>query len=660
MPHLAPGELNSRLQFQPQIHPTYRPDVDGLRAVAILSVVLFHAFPEALPGGFVGVDIFFVISGFLISSIIFLNLRNGNFSLLDFFARRIKRIFPALGVVLLVSFAVGWVIMHDDELVHLGRYIACGAGFVANLIYWRESGYFDVASERKPLLHLWSLGIEEQFYLVWPLLLILAWRWHWRISILIGLLLVSSFIASILAVNKQAATAFYLPHMRFWELLAGAALAWVCKDSASKDGRAMLSFTGFVLLAASFFGLNSESKFPGLGALPAVLGTSLIIAAGSGNVLNQQFLGRATMIKLGLISYPLYLWHWPVLSFSRLILGRVLEVQERVLLLGVSIVLAWLTWRYIELPVRRAGLGLRRLAAFLFAGLLGIALLANADLRIEKSPGEPVPPIGMSKADDIQTSIMLLGDSHAGHLVSGLSNHLPGQILNASVNGCLPFMGVDRYDSRSRPGLCQKAMNDAIAQFRTSLNLRSIVLSAMGPIYLTGEPFKYGDRARVRGQVMSLEGQPSLKDHWAIYEAGMRHTLGELVATGKNIVFALDVPELGIEPQDCLEMQRQIQVFGHAVVVRKGHLPCSVSRVEYDARTARYRALVIRVLRDYPSVQLFDPIPWLCDHAVCHGIKENQFFYSDADHLSLQGSAFIAARILPLLATRPPADPSTR
>src|SRR5262249_11722104 len=210
----------------PLFHPAYRPDIDGLRAVAVLSVVGFHAVPSAVPGGFTGVDIFFVISGFLISSIIFGGLQNNAFDFLMFYVRRMKRIFPALIVVLLASFTLGWFYLFTDEYKQLGKHIAGGAGFISNFMLLNEAGYFDQAAETKPLLHLWSLGIEEQFYLAWPILLWTVWRLRLNVLAFIIAVALISFAFNIAASASEPAAAFYSPHTRFWELLAGSLLAW--------------------------------------------------------------------------------------------------------------------------------------------------------------------------------------------------------------------------------------------------------------------------------------------------------------------------------------------------------------------------------------------------------------------------------------------------
>jgi len=285
-------------------HPKYRPDIDGLRAVAILSVVGFHAFPEWIKGGFIGVDIFFVISGYLISTIIFDSLEHKHFSFAEFYSRRIKRIFPALLVVLVSCLVFGWFALLADEYKQLGKHIAGGAGFVSNFIFWNESSYFDNAAETKPLLHLWSLGIEEQFYIVWPLLLWLAWKQRFNfLSITLAVVLIS-FWLNISKVGEDAVATFYSPQTRFWELLAGSILAYVTlhrpqfkhsfdtwlgkiifahpSDVGGNTLRNIKAFVGAGLIAAGILVIGKENHFPGWWALLPTLGAVLLISAGGG------------------------------------------------------------------------------------------------------------------------------------------------------------------------------------------------------------------------------------------------------------------------------------------------------------------------------------------------------------------------------------------
>lgn len=359
------------------LHPEYRPDIDGLRAVAVLAVVIFHAFPSSLKGGFIGVDIFFVISGFLISTIIYKGLQTGTFSFVDFYSRRVRRIFPALLVVISATFAFGFFILSADEFSRLGKLVAAGIGFIANLVLWSEAGYFDAETATKPLLHLWSLGIEEQFYVIWPLLLLFAWKRKFKLLAVISIVLLLSFIINILGIRNDPVATFYSPLTRIWELLFGSLLAWVMvfrKESFTYLNSEMniylssmnfitktryerlfpnfLSTTGIILFLIGFLKISEESYFPGFWALIPTFGTVLIIMAGTEAWINKKILSNKVAVWFGLISYPLYLWHWPLLSYGRIFYDKTPPSGFRWVAILLSILLAWLTVKYIEKPLR--------------------------------------------------------------------------------------------------------------------------------------------------------------------------------------------------------------------------------------------------------------------------------------------------------------------
>ena len=359
-------------------HPKYRPDIDGLRAIAVLAVVAFHAFPNWIRGGFIGVDIFFVISGYLISTIIFENLDKGTFSFSEFYARRITRIFPALLLVLVACLTFGWFVLLADEYKQLGKHTAGGAGFVSNFLLWNEAGYFDNSAETKPLLHLWSLGIEEQFYILWPLLLWFFWKRNFNLFIITIAVAIASFILNIEGVKHDMVATFYSPQSRFWELLSGSLLAWLTlykkdkfthfkneiddffysiiyshkRESNGKTLVNVFSFVGFFLLVYGFWRINKELNFPGTWALVPVLGAVLIISAGTNSWVNRIILSNKVLVWFGLISFPLYLWHWPLLSFARIIEGEVPSPSIQISAVILSILLSWLTYRLVERPIR--------------------------------------------------------------------------------------------------------------------------------------------------------------------------------------------------------------------------------------------------------------------------------------------------------------------
>jgi peptidoglycan/LPS O-acetylase OafA/YrhL len=353
--------------------PGYRAEIDGLRAVAVLAVVAYHAFPAAVPGGFFGVDIFFVISGYLITGIIHGQMLSGTFSIADFYGRRIRRIFPALVLVVLVTFLLGLVLLSPRELKSLATTIAGGAVFLQNFVLLGQVGYFDLAAEKKPLLHLWSLAIEEQYYIVWPLLLMLIGSRRRSLLAITLALATLSFIACLLVQPRAPAYAFYLPVTRAWELLVGSGLAlWVSGRGAqarplvtSAAARELVAALAVLAIGLSFWRYNRFTAHPGSHTLLPVLGAAALIAT-SGTLVHRVLLSPAPVVFIGLISYPLYLWHYPLLAYARIQFVGAVPAWIIVAIVAASTVLAWATWRYIERPIRFG----RRLQPLKVGGML--------------------------------------------------------------------------------------------------------------------------------------------------------------------------------------------------------------------------------------------------------------------------------------------------
>ena len=369
----------------------YRPDIDGLRALAVFAVFVFHAFPNVMRGGFVGVDVFFVISGFLISSIIFRQLESNTFSFWNFYSRRIRRIYPVLVTVLSACLIFGLFYLLSDEYAQLGKHVAGGAGFISNFLLWFESGYFDRAAETKPLLHLWSLGIEEQFYIIWPLLLWLSWKKRFNLFVVCAVLATISFGLNLYLYKVAPVADFFSPQTRFWELLAGAMLAWLSMyperlrflkgrlfsragDEIATNGTEQagmrhhaLSFAGALLLALSvfFIKVTASRNYPGIWALFPVFAAVLLIAAGKDGWFNKHVLSNRILVWFGLISYPLYLWHWPILSFLHIAYAEKIPAWGGFAAFPVTVLLAWLTTRLVENPLRLVSMAISRRFVFL-------------------------------------------------------------------------------------------------------------------------------------------------------------------------------------------------------------------------------------------------------------------------------------------------------
>src|SRR6266700_1819728 len=436
----------------------YRPDVDGLRAIAVIAVIAYHAFPRLVPGGFVGVDIFFVISGYLITQIIVADLDRGSFSFAEFYARRVRRVFPALIVVMLTTLAAGTAMFLPDELTSLARNAIAGASFGANLMLLSEVGYFDHDAHVKPLLHLWSLGIEEQFYLAWPLAL-WACRRPWRLVLVCGIIMLS-FGLNVALVKTHPAATFYLPFTRAWELMAGASITGVAITVRRLRYLAAGAGSCFVI---TFFVYDAGMAFPGWAALLPVLGTMLTVL-GEGAPFNRLVLSHRWTVLLGRISYPLYLWHWPLLAFAQLYLLRPLTPAETIIALGAALGLAWITYQWIERPIRFRRHGA---VALPLAGMAAIPAVAlTAMLFPPQLPSAiqhllMLPPVGegmrvhacMLNDDDRDFApdciehkrplIAIWGDSTAGALVPGfqrLQSQHPFGLAQLTVSSCPPLL----------------------------------------------------------------------------------------------------------------------------------------------------------------------------------------------------------------------------
>ncbi|MGC2778679.1 MAG: acyltransferase family protein [Bradyrhizobium sp.] len=373
----------------------YRKDIDGLRAIAVLPVLLYHAFSTAVPGGFYGVDIFFVISGYLITGIIHKQMLSNRFSIADFYARRIRRIFPALVTVVLVTFLIGWFVLPPRELKSLGSNIAGGAIFVQNFILLGQVGYFDLAAEKKPLLHLWSLAIEEQYYIVWPLLLMLIGAWRRRSLAITIVLAAASFAACLIVQPRAPDYAFYLPVTRAWELLVGSGLAlWSNGRSLEPRSRApvvrlageLIAVAALLAIGIAFWRFGRLTPHPGLPTLLPVLGAAVLIAA-NGTLVHRFLLSSTPVVFVGLISYPLYLWHYPLMAYARIHFVDGVPVQVMGAIIVASVLLAWLTYRFIERPIRFG----RSYGAYKIGALLsGMAALGIVGLVADRTNGLPM------------------------------------------------------------------------------------------------------------------------------------------------------------------------------------------------------------------------------------------------------------------------------
>lgn len=475
----------------------YRGDIDGLRAVAVLLVIGFHFYPHHMPGGFVGVDVFFVVSGFLITRLVVAGLEDGSFNLADFFARRVRRIVPALALVVIVSLVAGWLLLFPSDYRDLGRHAAAAAAFIPNFALLGEAGYFDAASQRKPLLHLWAVGIGVQFTIVWPVVMLLAWRYRTSPFLVAIALFVVSFVWNAWLTPYDTVAAFYLPFTRFWELMLGSILAiasLVARDRGGLPARAgeALSLLGLALLIAGVVLIDRERTFPGWWALLPTLGTALLIFAGPAATLNRLVLNHRALVAVGLVSYPLYLWHWPLLAFARHV-----ELQEPTDLakagyILVAFALAYLTYRYLEKPIRSGTPSPRTLpllaAAMAAVGGIGLVVYfsngfpgrfpgdpqslsrdfrrdAEATRGLELCARRDIPGFAVTKECPPAAGrrlVVLWGDAHAAHLLRGLAEIERSkddiQVVSFSHDGCPPILSYENVQGPDCPSVHETIM----------------------------------------------------------------------------------------------------------------------------------------------------------------------------------------------------------
>lgn len=651
---IASSSGQERLQHE-LTHPAYRPDIDGLRALAVMLVVIYHAFPAWLPGGFIGVDIFFVISGYLISSIIFKSLANGQFSFADFYTRRIRRIFPALFLVLAACYALGWNTLPAPEYQQLGKHIAAGAAFVANFALWRESGYFDSDALSKPLLHLWSLGIEEQFYIVWPLLLWAVWRLPGkRLMALTVFALAVSFAGNLWSIERDLVAAFYSPLSRFWELLAGAVLAGIAirqgaRFAAADQPQANLrSLAGAGLLLLGVCLISDGDRFPGWWALLPTGGAVLLIAAGPGAWLNRHLLSARPVVWIGLISFPLYLWHWPLLSFLRSTVSP--EPANGLLFAAVllAIILAGLTYYLVERPIRTSRHG-RRLAGALLVlvaliGFLGYNAYVRAGLQFRS----------IAKATELPAYDWRAGYRYGRCFLSGESGSSPifAEECAAADGTDRPLVMVwgDSHSASLYPGIAALAAEQGyrVAQYSTS---------GCPPVLdfaVDNRPECVRMNAETFARIPALQPElVLLAGHWSIYDGKE----GWSLLGDEQLAATID----------------RLKAAGVRHVVLVGHLPTfkggkpSIARNFFIAGKAD-RSLVgfntwirphderIRALAKRSGVGYFSPLELLCNEQGCLISTEPDRFVPlawDSSHLTADGALLlvrkaVAAGLLPL------------
>jgi peptidoglycan/LPS O-acetylase OafA/YrhL len=629
----------------------YRLEIDGLRAIAILPVLFFHAGWSIFAGGFVGVDIFFVISGYLITTIILQECDAGEFSILRFYERRIRRLLPALFVMLLLSSLAAYLLMSPARLVGFGKDMLATTGFVANVLLARQFGYFDEASAFKPLLHVWSLSVEEQYYLLMPLILwaTLSWRWHNRVRI-VAALLITSFSAALMSIDSAPVPSFYMLHTRAWELLAGSLCAFWLLRSPPRPSTP-LSLLGGALILAAIFGFDKTTPFPSIWTLFPVCGSALVIlfARDVGPV--WRVLRFRPLVGIGLISYSLYLWHQPLLAFTRLNIAGEPTQSAVAIAIVIALPISYLSWRYVERPFRKGGKGhqLRSRAVFKLAGGTSLALVLIAALFIgtdgllDRTNGKGQsyavlkldhrmrPNLGLgvnctvgftlnqSCTTSAQPDILVWGDSFAMHIARSVALARPnGQgIRQMTLAACGPYFDLAPTLDRQSVRRCI-AFNDQIYQWlKSGSGIHTVVLSSSFG-WMTDPSSKV---TRRDGSIVT--GGPRLA------ERALRDTVRRLHAIGLNVVIIAPPPNPGWELGQCLE--RRLWNTGEPY-------GCDYSNGAFSEPTTRAHNLLKSVGGDARIIWLKQIF---CDPRLCHTARDGQMLYRDRAHLSVEGTKWL-------------------
>ena len=655
----------------------YRADIDGLRAIAVIAVVLFHLGVTPMAGGYVGVDVFFVISGYLITQYIDNRITAGKFSILEFYERRVRRIVPALFFLLLAASVASYFTLLPQDLIKFARSEQATVLFVPNLFfYYWNSGYFETGTKLKPLLHMWSLGVEEQFYIFFPLIMWIVSRWRRGTKIAsVSLLCAASFVLSCWTVQYRGfeQQGFYLLPFRAWELLLGALLALkVFPFCAARHLREIFGAMGVCAIVVAACAYTSQTAFPGVAAaLPCMGAAALIYAGECGPTVAGALLSTRSMVGIGLISYSLYLWHWPILVLAKQWAGASLTIFQRASVILLSLATATASWKFIELPFREFKLGARRRILFLQATATAACLLlmAGVCVRWRGVPGR-FPQQAVSYADagygwgtdfdfcripaqieeqhrchlgqkqGSTPDFIVWGDSHAGSFAPAfermaIDTGSAGWI--ASYPACLPLLQVNRADA---PG-CANYNTDVLSVIERN-NIKRIFLAGRWSVASLG--LTSGELDDGKAQVLLFDSSThnrSLAENTRVLDRGLRKLFARLKGEGRTVILMLDVPDTGINTPVYL-----------ARSVIQGKIPNSrldtrLPMSAYARDSDQVDALLKRMAAEF-KVLTVDPKTELCKGFECLVARDGQSLYRDSNHLSDFGALQLVDLLRPL------------
>lgn len=644
----------------------YRPEVDGLRALAVLVVTLYHFDVTGFEGGYVGVDVFFVISGYLITGIILSELYSGNFTLRSFYQRRIRRIFPALFFVTLITIPPALVLLVPRDLEDFGQSVISIGFFIQNFLFHAEAGYFGGPSELKPLLHTWSLAVEEQFYLLFPFVCLLAFKYRISFVWFFSLLFAASLIYAEWQVRRDASTAFYLLPARWWELMLGSLVAILARDAellvSGKIRSTAVALIGLFMVVACLLFFDETTQFPGWSALLPCVGTALLILGLRDHNFLQRFFALKPIVFFGLISYSLYLWHFPIAAFAKRLLGRDFLWSEQLALILLSVGLAGFSWRYIEQPFRgsRSPISSTQLKWFAIGCVMSVTafglytdLADGAWDRFDEETQVILRAFDYRDRACIGKENCLLrageptyavwGDSHADAMLGAFRQLSEDYGVNTEgfiFGGCLPVVGYQPGTS-GFADRCRAFNERTLGVLKTSPH-QTVFLHGRWTLAVEQSKFKYEKDAAL--PVMAYPENPT-QSAAQIVEASLRQTLDELANSGKEIIVLGPVPEAGWNVPYALAQRVR---FGDWFEQRAAN----PSWQEFSDRNRASLEILRRVVSDYENVTLLEPHKLFCTEARgCEIEIDNVPLYADSHHLSPRGSELLYPLLEPIYRT---------
>jgi peptidoglycan/LPS O-acetylase OafA/YrhL len=615
-------------------------------------------------GGYVGVDVFFVISGFLITTIIVKEIEADEFSIIKFYERRIRRIYPALYVMLLFATVTAFFLYHPQNLTQISKSIMATIGFVSNILFWTESGYFDAPTTLKPLLHTWSLAVEEQFYIVYPLLMGLIMRHarSWLRGIL-GALALLSFYFSLQVFQQDGSAAFYFMHLRAWELLIGGLLAVrAFPTNLGAPTRHTLSMTGLVMIFGSILIYTKETPFPGASALLPTIGSALVIYSGmDGGSIIGKVLSWPPLVFIGKISYSLYLWHWPIIIFGKYYLVEPPNFLQTFMMIAASFLFSSISWLVVEKPFRSKNF-LPSPRIFIFGGSVMLtALVISGSIFLGQGMPERFSKEELTTfADDSDVwgkqnkcaktnnvtivelnrcmlgdrastpSFIVWGDSHAQALAPAIdaaakSENAIGYLAN--LGGCPPLLDVYRPEDP----VCIDFNHNVFRYIESHPEIETVILVGRWAISADGDRYKTEEGPAVTlvdVQSSALPGSNAL-----LFENGLERTVQKLLELDRRVIIVSTVPEIGYDVPSA-----------YFILLRTGrdiNKTLAPSTSEYLQRNAVVND-VLKKLRSRYDLEIIDPAEALCDQNICDVVKDRLPLYRDAHHLSTFGALYIA------------------